>query len=200
VTSSTIENSFRISPPSIDWTLSQSLRLAVVAPDELERIEAQANAEVAKDLPFVRREVSPIEAERLFSSIGEKFKVEIIQDVVAKGAKTLSLYSHGDWVDFCLGPHGPSTGKIGVIKLLSSSGAYWRGDHRNPMLQRIYGTAFFDKVLGSPCFLIQIGGLRNERTRRLLILGRSLREGREGARGVAKSRASPRSRRSNFRG
>src|SRR5215467_13650008 len=114
-------------------------------PDELERIEAEANAEIAKDLPFVRREVSPAEAERLFSSMGEKFKVEIIQDIVAKGAKTLSLYSHGDWVDFCLGPHGPSTGKIGVIKLLSSSGAYWRGDHRNPMLQRIYGTAFFDK-------------------------------------------------------
>ncbi len=114
-------------------------------PDELERIEAEANAEIAKDLPFVRREVSPAEAERLFSSMGEKFKVEIIQDVVAKGAKTLSLYSHGDWVDFCLGPHGPSTGKIGVIKILSSSGAYWRGDHRNPMLQRIYGTAFFDK-------------------------------------------------------
>ncbi len=114
-------------------------------PAELEQIEAEANAEIAKDLPFVRREVSPEEAERLFSSMGEKFKVEIIQDVVAKGAKTLSLYSHGEWVDFCLGPHGPSTGKIGVIKLLSSSGAYWRGDHRNPMLQRIYGTAFFDK-------------------------------------------------------
>src|SRR5216684_4336326 len=114
-------------------------------PDELERIEAEANAEIAKDLPFVRREVSHEEAERLFSSMGEKFKVEIIQDIVAKGAKTLSLYSHGDWVDFCLGPHGPSTGRIGVIKLLSSSGAYWRGDHRNPMLQRIYGTAFFDK-------------------------------------------------------
>jgi len=114
-------------------------------PDELERIEAEANAEIAKDLPFVRREVSPAEAERLFSSMGEKFKVEIIEDIVAKGAKTLSLYSQGDWVDFCLGPHGPSTGKIGVIKLLSSSGAYWRGDHRNPMLQRIYGTAFFDK-------------------------------------------------------
>src|SRR5262245_53889762 len=74
-------------------------------PDELERIEAEANAEIAKDLSFVRREVSPAEAERLFSSIGEKFKVEIIQDIVAKGAKTLSLYSHGDWVDFCLGPH-----------------------------------------------------------------------------------------------
>src|SRR5215813_740719 len=114
-------------------------------PDELERIEAEANAEIAKDLPFVRREVSPEEAERLFSSMGEKFKVEIVRDIVAKGAKTLSLYSHGDWVDFCLGPHGPSTGKIGAIKVLSSSGAYWRGDHRNPMLQRIYGTAFFDK-------------------------------------------------------
>ena len=114
-------------------------------PDELERIEAEANAEIAKDLPFVRKEVSPSEAERLFSSMGEKFKVEIIQDIVAKGAKTLSLYSHGDWVDFCLGPHGPSTGRIGVIKILSSSGAYWRGDHRNPMLQRIYGTAFFEK-------------------------------------------------------
>jgi threonyl-tRNA synthetase len=114
-------------------------------PEDLEKIEAEANAEIAKDLPFIRQEVSAEEAQRLFSSMGEKFKVEIIQDIVQKGARTLTLYSHGDWVDFCLGPHGPSTGKIGVIKLLSSSGAYWRGDHRNPMLQRIYGTAFFDK-------------------------------------------------------
>jgi threonyl-tRNA synthetase len=114
-------------------------------PEDLEKIETEANAEIAKDLPFVRREVSPEEAEKLFSSKGETFKVEIIRDVVEKGAKTLTLYSHGDWVDFCLGPHGPSTGKIGVIKLLSSSGAYWRGDSRNPMLQRIYGTSFFDK-------------------------------------------------------
>ena len=53
------------------------------------------------------------------------------------------MYSHGDWVDFCLGPHGPSTGRVGVIKLLSVAGAYWRGDHRNAQLQRIYGTAFF---------------------------------------------------------
>jgi threonyl-tRNA synthetase len=85
------------------------------------------------------------EAIQLFEGKGEKFKVEIVKDIAAKGAKTLTLYTHGDWVDFCLGPHAPSTGKIGVIKLLSTSGAYWRGDHRNPMLQRIYGTAFFDK-------------------------------------------------------
>ncbi len=114
-------------------------------PEELEQIEAEANKEIAQNVPFVREEVSVADAIKLFDSKGEKFKVEIIQDIVAKGAKTLTLYRHGDWVDFCLGPHGPSTGKIGAIKLLSTSGAYWRGDHRNPMLQRIYGTAFFDR-------------------------------------------------------
>ena len=114
-------------------------------PEELQAIEEEANKEVARNLPFVRSEVSVDDAIKLFEGKGETFKVEIIRDIVAKGAKTLTLYSHGDWVDFCLGPHGPSTGRIGVIKLLSTSGAYWRGDHRNPMLQRIYGTAFFDK-------------------------------------------------------
>ena len=113
--------------------------------EELEQIEAEANKEIAQNVPFVREEVAVADAIKLFESKGEKFKVEIIQDIVARGAKTLTLYRHGDWVDFCLGPHGPSTGKIGAIKLLSTSGAYWRGDHRNPMLQRIYGTAFFDK-------------------------------------------------------
>ncbi len=114
-------------------------------PEELQAIEEEANKEIARNLPFVREEVNVADAIQLFRSKGEKFKVEIIEDIVAKGAKTLTLYRHGDWVDFCLGPHGPGTGKIGAIKLLSTSGAYWRGDHRNPMLQRIYGTAFFDR-------------------------------------------------------
>ncbi|RKH52913.1 threonine--tRNA ligase [Corallococcus sp. AB049A] len=114
-------------------------------PEELEKIEAAANAELKQDMPFVRTEISMEDAIKLFEEKGEKFKVEIVKDIAAKGAKTLTLYTHGDWVDFCLGPHAPSTGKIGVIKILSSSGAYWRGDHRNPMLQRVYGTAFFDK-------------------------------------------------------
>jgi threonyl-tRNA synthetase len=114
-------------------------------PEDLEKIEAEANKEIASNLPFVRTEISMDEAIKLFEDKGEKFKVEIVKDIAAKGAQTLTLYTHGDWVDFCLGPHAPSTGKIGVIKLLSTSGAYWRGDHRNPMLQRIYGTAFFDK-------------------------------------------------------
>src|SRR5262249_59874879 len=107
-------------------------------PEHLETIEKAANEEVKNDLPFVRKEVSKDEALALFTRLGEKFKLEIVEDIFAKGAKTLSLYEHGDWVDFCLGPHGPSTGRVGVIKLIKSSGAYWRGDHRNAQLQRIY--------------------------------------------------------------
>jgi len=114
-------------------------------PEDLERIEAGIRDEIKADHPFVREEVSMDEALALFERQGEKYKVEIVKDIAAKGAKTLTLYKHGGWVDFCLGPHGPSTGKIGVVKLLNVAGAYWRGDARNAMLQRIYGTAFFDK-------------------------------------------------------
>ncbi len=113
--------------------------------DDLAKIEVEANRIIAADLAFQRTEVAPQQAIDMFTSKGESFKVEIIQDIVGKGAKVLTLYTHGDWVDFCEGPHGPSTGKVGVIKILSSSAAYWRGDHRNKTLQRIYGTAFFDK-------------------------------------------------------
>ena len=88
-------------------------------PEDLEQIEKAANEEIKKDLPFVRREVSKEEALALFEKLGETFKIEIVNDIFAKGAQTLTLYSHGDWVDFCLGPHAPSTGKLGVIKLLS---------------------------------------------------------------------------------
>jgi threonyl-tRNA synthetase len=114
-------------------------------PEDLERIEAATNEAIKADQPFVREEVAMADAIALFEGQGEKYKVEIIHDIAAKGATTLTLYRHGDWVDFCLGPHGPSTGRIGVVKLLSVAGAYWRGDSRNAMLQRIYGTAFFDK-------------------------------------------------------
>src|SRR3989441_6337007 len=101
-------------------------------PDDLQRIEKEANEEIKKDLAFVRKEVSKEDALRLFEKLGEKFKVEIVNDIFDKGAKTLTLYSHGDWVDFCLGPHAPSTGKVGVIKLLNVAGAYWRGGPPHP--------------------------------------------------------------------
>jgi threonyl-tRNA synthetase len=134
-----------IGPATEDGFYYDFFREKPFTPEDLEKIEAAANAELKQDMPFVRTEISMDEAVKLFEEKGEKFKVEIVKDIAAKGAKTLTLYKHGDWVDFCLGPHAPSTGKIGVIKILSSSGAYWRGDHRNPMLQRVYGTAFFDK-------------------------------------------------------
>jgi len=114
-------------------------------PEDLERIEQATNGAIAQDHAFAREEVSMDEALRLFEGLGEKYKVEIVRDIAAKGATTLTLYRHGDWVDFCLGPHGPSTKRIGVVKLLSVAGAYWRGDSRNAMLQRIYGTSFFDR-------------------------------------------------------
>ncbi|ACL65322.1 threonyl-tRNA synthetase [Anaeromyxobacter dehalogenans 2CP-1] len=114
-------------------------------PEDLERIEKATNEAIKADLPFVRSEISMEAALALFEGMGERYKVEIVKDIAAKGAKTLTLYKHGDWVDFCLGPHGPSTGRIGVVKLLNVAGAYWRGDAKNAMLQRIYGTAFFDK-------------------------------------------------------
>ncbi len=134
-----------IGPTIEDGFYYDFARHQAFTPDDLAKIEAAVAEEIRADHPFVREEVAPADAIRLFEGKGEKYKVEIVQDIVARGAKTLTLYRHGDWVDFCLGPHGPSTGRIGVVKLTSVAGAYWRGDSRNPMLQRIYGTAFFDQ-------------------------------------------------------
>ncbi|MFL5270522.1 MAG: threonine--tRNA ligase, partial [Anaeromyxobacteraceae bacterium] len=114
-------------------------------PEDLATIEKGIAEEIKADHPFQREEVSMEAALELFRSKGEKFKVEIVEDIARKGAKTLTLYRHGGWVDFCLGPHGPSTGRLGAVKLMNVAGAYWRGDPKNPMLQRIYGTQFFDK-------------------------------------------------------
>ncbi len=134
-----------IGPTIEDGFYYDFFRETPFTPEDLAQIEEAANQELAKDLPFVRAEVSADEAVRLFEGKGEKFKVEIVQDIVAKGAKTLTLYRHGDWVDFCLGPTARPPGKSASSSCCPPAGAYWRGDHRNPMLQRIYGTAFFDK-------------------------------------------------------
>ncbi|MBS1122266.1 MAG: threonyl-tRNA synthetase [Deltaproteobacteria bacterium] len=132
-----------IGPTTEDGFYYDFARDKPFTPEDLELIEKAANEEIRADHKFVRTEVTKEEALALFGRLGEKFKLEIIEDIFAKGATTLTLYSHGDWTDFCLGPHGPSTGRVGVIKLLAIAGAYWRGDHRNAQLQRIYGTAFF---------------------------------------------------------
>ena len=108
-------------------------------PEDLERIEARAYEIMKANYPFKRMEMLRQDAIRFFKEQGENYKVDILEHI---DDQTASLYSQGDFVDLCRGPHVPSTGRIGALKLLSSAGAYWRGDERNPMLQRIYGTSF----------------------------------------------------------
>ena len=109
-------------------------------PDDLEKIEAEMAKIVAEDLPVSREVVTRDEAVALFKSMGEDYKVKIIEDI--PGDETLSLYRQGEFVDLCRGPHVPRTGLIKAFKLTKISGAYWRGDSNNAMLQRIYGTAW----------------------------------------------------------
>ncbi len=109
-------------------------------PEDLEKIERKMAELVKADAPFVRNEVTKDEAIRFFSERGEQYKVEILRDL--PDGERISQYQQGDFVDLCRGPHVPSTGKIKAFKLLTIAGAYWRGDERNKMLQRIYGTSF----------------------------------------------------------
>jgi threonyl-tRNA synthetase len=112
------------------------------APEDFEAIEKKM-AELAKaDLPITREEMSSADAIKLFKSLGEDYKVELIEDL---GETDVSLYRQGDFVDLCRGPHVPRTGMLKVYKLISVAGAYWRGNEKNAMLQRIYATAFSDK-------------------------------------------------------
>lgn len=108
--------------------------------EDLALIEDEMRKIVKEDLPIVREEVPREEALKLFDEAGEIYKVELIRDM--PDAETVSLYRQGEFVDLCRGPHVESTGKIKEFKLLNVAGAYWRGDEKNKMLQRIYGTAF----------------------------------------------------------
>ena len=110
-------------------------------PQDLEKIEERMRQIAEADIPFERREVSRAEALALFQEKGETYKVELINDLPSD-VQTVSLYAEDGYVDLCRGPHIPSTGMIRAFKLLSVAGAYWRGDERNKMLQRIYGTGF----------------------------------------------------------
>jgi len=112
-------------------------------PEDLAAIEKRMAEIVKKDLPVHRKTMRRDEAVKFFESIGEKYKAEIIAAIPEK--EEISLYGQGDWIDLCRGPHVPSTGKLKVFKLMRVAGAYWRGDSRNEMLQRIYGTAWATK-------------------------------------------------------
>jgi threonyl-tRNA synthetase len=115
---------------------------------DFERIETRMREHVDADEPFVRRDVSVAEALERFRAEGQDYKVELIEDLVRNAdpddpLETVSLYTNGPFTDLCRGPHAPSTKRIKTFKLQSVAGAYWRGDARNEMLTRVYGTAFF---------------------------------------------------------
>jgi len=113
--------------------------------DDFERIEAKMHEHITADEPFMREDVPAAQARERFAAEHQDYKVQLIDDL---GAETVSLYSNDGFTDLCRGPHAPSTKRIGAFKLQSVAGAYWRGDSSNPMLTRVYGTAFFsDKEL-----------------------------------------------------
>jgi threonyl-tRNA synthetase len=112
--------------------------------DDFEKIEKRMKEIVATDYPFVREELPREKAAELFAQKGEDYKVELIRDLPAD-ISVVSIYKDGKYIDLCRGPHIPSTGKIKAFKLLSVAGAYWRGNEKNKMLQRIYGTGFADE-------------------------------------------------------
>lgn len=126
-----IENGF-----FYDFDLPRSL-----TPEDLEKIEVEMKKIIKQNLPLERFELSPDEAKALMEKDGQKYKVELIEEHSGKGEK-ISLYSQGDFTDLCAGPHLLSTGMVKAVKLTNCTGAYWRADANNKMLQRVYGIAF----------------------------------------------------------
>lgn len=127
-----IENGFYY-----DFLLSRTLTT-----DDLEKIEKLMDAGIKAKHPFIRRELSKQEAIELFKTTNQPFKVELVEELEDK---VITTFSHGGFTDLCRGPHMPNSGLIKHFKLLTVAGAYWRGDEKRPMLQRIYGTAFTSK-------------------------------------------------------
>lgn len=116
----------------------------IFTPEDLEKIIIEMEKIVKEDLPFERSELSREEAIKLFEASGENYKVELIKDLPED--TVISIYKQGEFIDLCAGPHVASTGKVKAIKLLNIAGAYWRGNEKRKMLQRIYGTAFEKKA------------------------------------------------------
>ncbi|ULO06008.1 threonine--tRNA ligase [Paenibacillus sp. 19GGS1-52] len=113
-------------------------------PEDLLKIEKEMERIVSENLPIVRKEVSRKEALDIFGELGDPYKLELIEGLPEESV--ITIYEQGEFFDLCRGPHLPSTSKIKVFKLMSVAGAYWRGDSKNKMMQRIYGTAWFKKA------------------------------------------------------
>src|SRR5580765_1843197 len=130
-------------------------------PEDLERIEARMKEIKAKDYPIRRLEQPKSEALRYFQELGDNLKVELVSE---KGGDIVSCYRQDSFMDFCTGPHVPSTGRLGAFRLLSLAGAYWKGSEKNQQLQRIYGTAFAtDEELASHLQMLEEAKKRDHR-------------------------------------
>ncbi len=114
-------------------------------PEDLEKIETRMKEIVKRSQAISREDISLDDARKRFEKLGEKYKLEILNELGDQGEEEVSIYSQGEFMDLCRGPHLPHTGYLKAFKLTSLAGAYWKGDETQPMLQRIYGTAFFDK-------------------------------------------------------
>lgn len=131
-------------------------------PEDLEKIEKKMTEIVNRDLPITRKVLLRDDAVKYFKSIKENYKAEIIESIPAD--QEVSLYTEGEFTDLCRGPHVPSTGKLKVFKLMKVAGAYWRGDSKNEMLQRIYGTAWTNKEdLQNYLFMLEEAEKRDHR-------------------------------------
>lgn len=140
------------------------------SPDDLGKIEVRMQEIVKRDLPIVREDWPIQKAIDTFTKMNERFKVELIQDLAAKGETVVGVYHQGPWFDLCRGPHVQKTGAVKAVKVLSLAGAYWRGDEKNPQLQRVYGTAFCSqKALDHHMALLEEASKRDHRK-----LGREL--------------------------
>jgi threonyl-tRNA synthetase len=133
--------------PTIENGFYYDIGLEVkITPEDLPRIEAEMMKIIKANAEFVRAEHSIDEAIGIFKKMNQPFKIEIVEALRANGAKTVSTYQEGDFLDLCRGPHIKKTSEIKAFKLLSIAGAYWRGSEKNPQLQRIYGTCFLSKA------------------------------------------------------
>ncbi len=135
----------------------------IIAPEDLEKIEEEMRKIVKEDLPVVREEISRADALEYFRSCKNFYKTEILSELTAD---TVTLYRQGEFTDLCRGPHVPSTGRIKCFKLTSIAGAYWRGDVKNKMLTRIYGTAF-EKKADLDAYLLMIEEAKRRDHRKL---------------------------------
>jgi len=145
--------------PVVEDGFYYDIDMEPISEDDFPQIEAEIKKIIKSKEPFIRREVSKEEALKFYK--GEPYKLEMISELEDG---TISLYEHGDFTDLCRGPHVPHTGFIKALKLMKVSGAYWRADQNNAQLQRIYGTAFFDKKeLAAHLYVIEEAKKRNHR-------------------------------------